>query len=228
VIVYGRNAVKEALRGKRTVRRVIADQNAARDLQFLRRVDYEVAHPRKLEEMCGSPDHQGVIAEASDYPYADAKSLLEPDQTLIIVLDEVTDPRNLGAVCRVAEVAGANGVVIPERRSADVTPVVCKTSAGAVEHLPVAKTRNVSDYLRDAKDAGAWVYGADASGQPYQSFDYSGKTVLVLGAEGRGIRPGVAKACDALVSLPVRGKVESLNVSAAAAALVYGILHSGR
>jgi 23S rRNA (guanosine2251-2'-O)-methyltransferase len=228
MIIYGRNAVKEALRGKRAVHRVLADQNAARDLGFLRRVDYEVAHPRKLEELCGSPDHQGVVADAAEYPYAHANDLLQPENALVLVLDEITDPRNLGAVCRVAECAGATGVVIPERRSADVTPVVCKTSAGAVEHLPVAKVRNVSDYLRDAKKDGAWVYGADAGGQPYGRFDYEGRTVLVLGAEGRGIRPGVAKACDALVSLPIRGKVESLNVSAAASALVYGILHSGR
>ena len=127
-----------------------------------------------------------------------------------------------------AETAGAAGLVIPERRSAQVTPVVCKTSAGAVEHLPVARVRNVADYLASARDAGAWIYGADASGIPYDRPDYSGRKVLVLGSEGRGLRPRVAGACDELIALPVRGKVESLNVSAAAAALVYGILHSDR
>jgi 23S rRNA (guanosine2251-2'-O)-methyltransferase len=226
--IYGRNAVKEALRGRRRVSRIWADQNAGRDLQFLRRVDWEVAHPKQLEELCGSPDHQGVVAEVGDYPYADAADLLEADDALVLVLDEITDPRNLGAIARVAECAGASGLVIPERRAAEVTPVVCKTSAGAVEHLPIAKVRNVADFLGDAKKAGAWVYGADAGGEDYSAFDYSGRSVLVLGAEGRGLRPRVAKSCDALVSVPIRGKVESLNVSAAAAALVYGILHSSR
>jgi 23S rRNA (guanosine2251-2'-O)-methyltransferase len=136
----------------------------------------------------------------------------------------VQDPRNLGAICRVAECAGAAGVVIPERRSAEVTPVVCKASAGAVEHLPVARVRNVADWLRDAKESGAWVYGASADGIPYAQPDYAGRVVLVLGSEGRGLRPRVAGACDELVALPMRGRIESLNVSAAAAALIYGIL----
>jgi 23S rRNA (guanosine2251-2'-O)-methyltransferase len=225
VIVYGRNAVKEALRGKRAVTQVWADRNGIAE-PWLRRVDVTEVDSRKLEELAGSPDHQGVAAEAGDYPYADAASLLEAEDALVVVLDEVTDPRNLGAVARVAECAGAAGLVIPERRAAHVTPVVCKTSAGAVEHLPIAQVRNVSDYLESVKGGSTWVYGADAGGQPYDSFDYSGRKILVLGAEGRGLRPRVAKTCDALVALPIRGHVDSLNVSAAAAALVYGILHS--
>jgi 23S rRNA (guanosine2251-2'-O)-methyltransferase len=125
----------------------------------------------------------------------------------------------------VAEAAGAAGVVVPERRSAEVTPAVCKASAGAVEHLPVARVRNLADWLASAKGAGAWVYGAEAEGGvPYDEPDYRGRVALVLGSEGRGIRPRVAAACDQLVSLPVRGRVRSLNVATAAAALVYGIL----
>jgi 23S rRNA (guanosine2251-2'-O)-methyltransferase len=121
-------------------------------------------------------------------------------------------------------VAGAAGVVIPERRSAEVTPAVCKASAGAVEHLAVARVRNLADWMGEAKKAGAWVYGADPAGIPYENPDYDGRVVLVLGAEEKGLRPRVASACDELVALPVRGNVESLNVSTAAAALVYGIL----
>jgi len=145
---------------------------------------------------------------------------------LVVCLDEVTDPRNLGAICRVAEGAGAAGVVIGERRSAQVTPAVCKASAGAVEHLPVARVRNVADFLAAAKEDGAWVYGASTAPEaiPYDQPDYCGRVVLVLGSEGRGLRPRVAAACDQLIALPMRGRVESLNVSAAAAALVYGIL----
>jgi 23S rRNA (guanosine2251-2'-O)-methyltransferase len=178
----------------------------------------------ELERICGSPDHQGVCAEVEPYAYADPDSLLAADDALVIALDEIQDPHNLGAICRVAEVAGASGVVIPERRSAEVTAAVCKASAGAVEHLPVARVRNLADWLADAKQAGAWVYGADPSGISYAEPDYGGRVVLVLGAEGKGLRPRVAATCDQLVALPVRGNVESLNVSTAAAALVYGIL----
>ncbi len=145
----------------------------------------------------------------------------------MVCLDEVTDPHNLGAVARVAESAGAAGLVIPQRRSAEVTPAACKASAGALEHLPVAMVRNLADWLAEAKDAKAWVYGAAAEGEtvPYDRPDYSGRVVLVLGSEGRGLRPRVSAACDQLVSLPQRGRVGSLNVSTAAAALLYGILH---
>ena len=225
MIVYGRNAVKEALRGRRTVSRVWADRNGIAE-PWLRMIEVEEVESRKLEDIAGSPDHQGVAAETSEYEYVDASTLLDKDDALVLVLDEITDPRNLGAVARVAECGGAAGLVIPERRAAHVTPVVCKTCAGAVEHLPIAQVRNVSDYLEAAKDQQTWVYGADATGEPYDNFDYTGRKILVLGAEGRGLRPRVAKTCDALVALPIRGHVDSLNVSAAAAALVYGILHS--
>jgi 23S rRNA (guanosine2251-2'-O)-methyltransferase len=138
----------------------------------------------------------------------------------------VQDPRNLGAVVRVAECAGASGVVIGERRSAQVTPVVCKASAGAVEHLPIARARNLADYLARAKENGAWVYGASAAdGVPYDQPDYRGKVVVVLGSEGRGLRPRVREGCDQLIALPMRGRIDSLNVSAAASAVLYGILH---
>jgi len=225
LIVYGRNPVREALRGKRSVSRVWATERAARE-DWLRAASPELATDAELEELCGSRDHQGVCAEASEYPYADPFALLEADDALVVCLDQVQDPHNLGAVCRVAECAGAAGVVIGERRSAQVTAAVCKASAGAVDHLDVARAGNLADYLLAAKERGAWVYGAAAEAEtPYDQPDYMGRVVLVLGAEGKGLRPRVASACDALVRLPVHGRVESLNVSAAAAALVYGILH---
>jgi 23S rRNA (guanosine2251-2'-O)-methyltransferase len=223
VIVYGRNPVREALRGRRRVKRVWASRGAARE-RWLAGLDLEAAGDDELERLCGSPDHQGVCADAGAYPYSDTAQLLAPDDALVICLDEVQDPHNLGAVCRVAEGAGAAGVVIPERRAAEVTPAVCKASAGAVEHLAVARVRNLADWLGEAKQAGAWVYGAAAGGVPYERPDYRGRVVLVLGSEGRGLRPRVASACDELVALPMRGRIDSLNVSAAAAALVYGIL----
>lgn len=176
----------------------------------------------ELERLCGSPDHQGVVAEVDPYPYADRNALLRRENALILALDQVQDPRNLGAVCRSAEFAGAAGVVIPERRAAEVTAVACKASAGAVEHLDVARVRNLADWLGEAKAAGFWIWGADADAEqaPWQ-VDLSGPTVLVLGGEGKGIRPRVASACDGLVALPRRGRVQSLNVSTAATALLF-------
>jgi 23S rRNA (guanosine2251-2'-O)-methyltransferase len=145
---------------------------------------------------------------------------------VLVALDELSDPQNLGAICRTAECTGATGVILPERRSAAVTAAVCKASAGAVEHLAVARVRNLADFLADAKAAGCWSYGAAAgAATSYRSVDWRGGVVVVLGGEGRGLRPRVAAACDALVALPIRGRVESLNVSATAAVLLYEILH---
>ena len=226
MILYGRNPVREALAGPRRVETLWATSGAARE-EWLGGVAVREADATELERLCGSPEHQGVCAEAGPYGYADPGSLLSADDALVLCLDEVQDPHNLGAVCRVAESAGASGVVIPERRSAEVTPATCKASAGAVEHLAVARVGNLANWLGEAKDAGAWVYGAANSAEAvaYDKPDYRGRVVLVLGSEGRGLRPRVEGACDALVCLPQRGRVGSLNVATAASALVYGILH---
>lgn len=226
MILYGRQPVREALRvGRRPVTRVWAARGAAKE-PWLAGVRVEDASPAAIEERCGSPQHQGVCAETTGYPYVGAAELLSRSDALLVALDELTDPQNVGAVCRTAECVGATGLVLPERRSAEVTAAVCKASAGAVEHLRVARVRNLADHLADAKAAGMWVYGA-ATGEtavPYDRPDYRGSVVLVLGAEGRGLRPRVAAACDQLVALPLLGQTASLNVSAAAAALLYEIL----
>jgi 23S rRNA (guanosine2251-2'-O)-methyltransferase len=205
--IYGRRPVEEAERGRRRVRRAWRAPEASGE---------------ELERLCGSPDHQGVVAEVDPYPYADPNALLRRDGALLIALDQVQDPRNLGAVCRSAEFAGAAGVVIPDRRSAEITAVACKASAGAVEHLEIARVRNLADWLAEAKAASFWIWGADAEAKqaPWDS-DLSGPTVLVLGGEGKGIRPRVTAACDGLLALPRFGHVDSLNVSAAAAALLF-------
>jgi 23S rRNA (guanosine2251-2'-O)-methyltransferase len=223
MIVYGRNAVREALRGPRRVHHVWATQAAAREDWSPAKVTVVAAE--EIEQRAGSDGHQGVCAKVDPYTYADAAELLAAPDPLIVALDEVTDPQNLGAICRTAETAGATGVVVPERRSAEVTPAVCKASAGAVEHLRIARVRNLADFLADAKRAGCWCYGADAGARTrYDQPDYSGGVVVVLGAEGRGLRPRVAAGCDDLVSLPMRGRIGSLNVSATAAVLLYEIL----
>jgi 23S rRNA (guanosine2251-2'-O)-methyltransferase len=226
VILYGRNPVREALRaGRRRIEQVWATDSAAREPWLRDRGDVRIVSPAELERRCGSPDHQGICAEAGGYPYVAAGELLAADAPLVVALDEIQDPQNLGAICRSAECAGATGVVIPERRAAAITPAVAKASAGAVEHLRVARVRNLADFLADAKAAGCWCYGADPQADTaYDEPDYGGGVVLVMGAEGKGLRPRVAKSCDALIALPIRGRIGSLNASAAAAALLYGIL----
>lgn len=206
-VVYGRNPVREAQRGRRRVHRVWSAAEVPAE---------------ELTRRAGSPDHQGLVAEVDPYPYADPGTLLRSPQALVVALDQVQDPHNLGAVCRSAEAAGASGVVIPERRAAPVTAAVAKASAGAVEHLPVARVRNLADWLGVAREQGAWIYGADeGAAASYQTLDFSGRVVLVLGGEGSGIRPRVAKGCDALVRIPTAGRVGSLNVAAAAAVLLF-------
>jgi 23S rRNA (guanosine2251-2'-O)-methyltransferase len=223
MIVYGRNAVHEAIRGPRTVSHVWATTNAGREPWLAHSgVRVTLEPPDAIARRSGSDGHQGVCAEVSDFRYAEADQLLAREQALIVALDQVQDPQNLGSICRSAECAGAAGLVLPERRTAEVTPAVCKASAGAVEHLPMAQVRNLTDFLGEAKSAGFWCYGADGDAKlDYRKVDLSGPVVLVMGSEGRGLRPRVASACDALISLPLRGRIESLSVGAAAAVLLY-------
>lgn len=233
MVLYGRNAVHEALRGSREVQHIWATRHAVEE-PWLAAVAMDasavdvniVADGSWIERRSGSPDHQGVCAQVGPFRYAYVDELLKVKRPLIVALDEIQDPQNLGAIARTAECAGATGIVIPARRSADVTPAVCKASAGAVEHIPIARARNLADFLRDAREIGAWVYGAEGEGGvPYTGVDYAGAgVVLVMGSEGRGLRPRVASNCDGLVALPLRGRIESLNVSAAASALLYEIV----
>ncbi|HEX4564322.1 MAG TPA: RNA methyltransferase [Solirubrobacteraceae bacterium] len=240
MIVYGRNPVREALRGRRaqSVRDVWATSAAARE-GWLGELSPRITAALEIADRCGSDAHQGVCAEAGEYPYVPDEELLSAGDAVIVVLDELSDPQNLGSICRTCECAGARGVVIPERRAAEVTPAVCKASAGAVEHLALARTRNIADFIARARDAGFWCYGASADAVAardgarerapvaYDAPDYRGAPVaLVLGSEGRGLRPRVASACDELIALPMRGRVASLGVAAAGAAILYEILQN--
>jgi 23S rRNA (guanosine2251-2'-O)-methyltransferase len=206
-LIYGRRPVEEAQRGRRHVHRIWRAPEMP---------------PEELERLCGSPDHQGMVAEVDPYPYADPEALLDAEDALVVALDQIQDPHNLGAIARAAEVAGAAGVVIPERRAASVTAAACKASAGAVEHLPLARVRNLADWLVGAKQRGAWIYGASADAErAYTDVDWSGRAVLVLGSEGAGLRTRVALTCDELISIPVAGAVGSLNASVAAAVILF-------
>jgi len=213
-VIYGRRPVEEAERGRRAVHRIWRAPDTP---------------ATELERRCGSPDHQGVVAEVDPYPYADPGALLAADDALVVVLDQIQDPQNLGAICRSAEVAGAAGVVIPDRRAAGITPAACKASAGAVEHLSVARVRNLADWLAAAKERGAWIYGASSAAErAYTEVDRKGRAVLVMGSEGEGLRPRVAGSCDELVAIPQLGRVASLNAAAAAAAILFEAVRQRR
>jgi 23S rRNA (guanosine2251-2'-O)-methyltransferase len=221
-LICGRQAVREALRGRREVGVIWCSRRSRESLDWLP-ASARVETSEKLDTLAETPDHQGVVAEVSPYPYADASALFARENAFLVALDEVTDPHNLGAVARVAECGGADGLVITKRRSAAVTAAACRTSAGAVEHLPIAQVENLADALLRARRPGLWSYGAagDAATR-YDQADYrEGGTVFVLGAEGAGLRPRVRKACDTTVSIPMRGRIDSLNVSTAAAVLIF-------
>lgn len=222
-LVYGRRAVREALRGRREVLEVWATERALNAEPWLAQARPKAKADRDLAERADTRDHQGVLALVEPYPYADAYALAAAERPLLAVLDRVTDPRNLGAVCRSAEGAGATGVVVPAHGAAVITPAVARASAGAIEHLPVAVVTNLARYLEEVKGVDLWVYGA-AGGEGTASMwetDLAGGLALVFGAEGKGLRPLVKRTCDALVSIPLAGAVESLNVSVAAAVLLY-------
>jgi len=219
-LVYGRRAVREALRGRRAVREVLVSERAKGE-DWLPRRRVQLRPERELTELAGTRDHQGIVARCEPFVYADAFELAAADQPLIACLDQVTDPRNLGAVARAAEGAGATGIVLPAHSSARVTPAVCRASAGAVEHLPVAVVPNLARFLKEIKGPRLWVYAADLGGEPMWDADLRGGVVLVFGAEGKGLRPLVRRACDGVVSVPLLGVVESLNVSVAAGLLLY-------
>jgi len=223
--VYGRRPVREALRGPREVLELWATERALKAEPWLRereRPRVQVKLERDLSEAAGTRDHQGVLAWCEPYRYADAYELAAVERPLLACLDQVSDPRNLGAVVRSAEGAGATGVVVPAHGSARVTAAVCRASAGAVEHLPVAVVTNLARYLADIKRDHLWVAAAAGDGgTPMWQADLSGGIAFVFGAEGKGLRPLVRRTCDLAVSVPQLGQVESLNVSVAAALLLY-------
>jgi 23S rRNA (guanosine2251-2'-O)-methyltransferase len=223
--VYGRRPVEELLRGRREVLEIWATERAVKAEGWLRGVDrprVQVKLDRDISEAAETRDHQGVLAWCEPYRYADAYELVAGDRPLIACLDQVSDPRNLGAVARAAEGAGATGIVVPAHGSALVTPVVCRASAGAVEHLPIAVVTNLARYLEEIKSGTLWVAGATGeTGTPMWKADLSGGLAFVFGAEGKGLRPLVRRTCDLFIAIPQLGRVESLNVSVAAALLLY-------
>jgi 23S rRNA (guanosine2251-2'-O)-methyltransferase len=221
-LIYGRRAVREALRGPREVLELWVTERALRAEPWLNGMRRQVKPERELSEAAGTRDHQGVLAWAEPFRYADAYELAAVESPLLLCLDQVTDPHNLGAVARTGEAGGATGVVVPAHNSARVTPAVVRASAGAIEHLPVAVVKNMARYLSEVKGPQLWAWAAagDAETTLWEA-DLTGGIALVLGAEGRGVRPLVRRTCDAAVSIPLLGDIESLNVSVAAGVLLY-------
>ncbi len=232
--IEGRNAVLEALRAGTPIDKVyIAKGETDAALRHLasaareRGIAVVDCDRRKLDAMSVTHAHQGVIAVAAVREYADVSDILQAardkgEAPLVVVCDELSDPHNLGAVIRTAECAGAHGVIIPKRRSAGLTAIVGKTSAGAVSYLPVARVPNLTTLLKELKKEGLWVYGTAANGATslYRA-DFKGPAAIVIGSEGAGMGRLVSQCCDFLVSIPMKGKLNSLNASAAAAILLY-------
>ena len=233
-IIEGRNAVIEALRAGTAIDKIYlqkgeTDKTLGHIASKARSAGAVVveADKRKLDAMSRTHAHQGVIALCAVREYASVEDILQAaadkgEAPLLVVCDELSDPHNLGAVIRTAECAGAHGVIIPKRRSAGLTAVVAKTSAGAVSYLPVARVPNLTAVLKQLKEEGLWVFGADAAGgtRLYDA-DLKGPAAIVIGSEGSGMGRLVAETCDFLVRIPMKGKLNSLNASAAAAILLY-------
>lgn len=233
-IIEGRNAVIEALRTETTIDKIyIAKGETDKTLGHIASKARDMgivvveADRRKLDNMSRTHAHQGVIALAAVREYVSVQSILDAaaekgEAPLLVVCDEISDPHNLGAILRTAECAGAHGVIIPKRRSAGLTAVVAKTSAGAVSYMPVARVPNIAALLKDLKKQGVWVFGTAAEGTTtLYDADLKGAAAIVIGSEGDGMSRLVAENCDFLVSIPMKGRISSLNASAAAAILLY-------
>ncbi|GGR70813.1 23S rRNA (guanosine(2251)-2'-O)-methyltransferase RlmB [Deinococcus seoulensis] len=229
MLLYGRNPVLEALQDGRVSEVLVARGVEEAFVAQLKAsgVKLRFAPRIELDQLAGTTQHQGVMAEVEDMAWADVDDILalaeqRGEDLLIVLLDGITDPRNFGAIIRSAEVLGAHGVVVEERRSAPLSPVVAKTAAGATSYLPVAQTKNLPRLIEQLKQENVWVYGAAGeAAEDVRRIDFSGKVALVIGAEGEGMRRLVREKCDALVSIPVRGRVQSLNASVAAGILLF-------
>ncbi len=223
-VIYGVRPVIEALRSRRREVFEILDATGNREVKKAAAasgVPVKKVPRARLEQLTRGGTHQGVAARVGPYPYSGLEEILAVPNPLVLVLDGVTDPRNLGDVLRAADGAGASGVVIPKDRAVGVTPVAVKASAGASEHVRIARETNLRRSLEKIKEAGVWTYAAEGGAPAYTNLDLSGPVAFVLGSEGKGIRRLVREGCDGPVSIPMRGAVSSLNVSVAAAILLF-------
>ena len=233
-IIIGRNAVKEALRSNRNIDYIMVSNIKNKTLMDIfklaksKSILIKEVDNKKLDFMADNENHQGIIAVCSVKEYSSIDDIFKLSEErneppFIIILDEIEDPHNLGAIIRTAECAGAHGVIIPKRRSAGLTYSVGKTSAGALEYVPVVRVSNISSTIDDLKNRGVWVYGTDMVGSLWCNEDLRGAIALVIGNEGKGMSRLVKEKCDKLLSLPMKGKIQSLNASVAAGIMMYEI-----
>ncbi len=234
-LIIGRNAVAEALKSGREIDCLLVakGERSGSIGQIISRcrdngIVVKEVDSRKLDSLCGGENHQGVAARAAAHEYSDIATILaaaeeKGEAPFIVVCDSLEDPHNLGAIIRTADACGAHGIVIPKRHGVALTYAVGKVSAGAVEYVPVARVSNLASAIDELKEKGLWVYGADMQGEDFGKVDFSGAVALVVGSEGKGISRLIREKCDFLVSLPMKGKINSLNASVAAGILMYEV-----
>ena len=235
-IIYGRNPVMEALRSGREIDRLLiahgvtgGSVTAIRAKCASRGILIKEISPQKLDYYCGGGNHQGVAVMIASQEYSTVEEILavakeREEKPFIIICDEIEDPHNLGAIIRTAEACGVHGIIIPKRRSASLNATVEKTSAGALAYMKVARVTNISNTVDELKEKGIWVFGADMDGTPFTQIDYNIPCAVVIGNEGKGIGPLVQKKCDGIISLPMFGKMNSLNAAVAAGVLLYEVV----
>lgn len=239
-LVIGRNAVRELLHSNRDVDKILVQRgNREGSIVVIVAEAVELGIPvietdkNKLDAMAGFVPHQGVIAMASEKEYCTVEDILaiseeRGEAPFIVIADGITDPYNLGALIRCAEGSGAHGLIIPKRRAVGVTPLVAKSSTGAIEHLAIAKVSNIANTVRVLKEKGVWVYAAEAGGTPYYQTNFKGACAVVFGSEGNGVSPVVIENCDGVTSIPMYGKVNSFNVSTAASVILCEVAKQNR
>ncbi len=239
-IVAGRNAVRELLAGGRDIDKIFTargERDGSITLLVAEAIERKIpvleVDKKKLDDMTGGMRHQGIVAVAAERDYCSIDDMIQDaeargEEPFIIIADEIADPHNLGAIIRSAECAGAHGIVIPKRRASGLTAVVAKSSAGAIEHVKIARVSNLNATVEELKERGFWIYAADMDGTPYYETDLRGRVALILGNEGNGIRRLLKENADFVISIPMYGRLNSLNVSAAAAVLLFEAAHQRR
>lgn len=229
MLVYGRNVVNEILNSKTKIYKVFLDNNY-KDEEILNKIDkcgLKKFHidKNKLDKMCGSSTNQGIAMDIEEFNYYDIKAIEEDDKAnFVVMLDSLEDPHNFGAIIRTCECAGVDYIIIPRNRSVSVNSTVYKTSSGALSNVKIVEVVNLHNTIKKLKDLGYWVYGSDAKGKDYRSIDFGGKTCLIIGSEGHGLKQIVNNSCDEIISLPMKGKINSLNASVAAGIFIYEIM----
>ena len=229
MLVYGRNVVNEILNGKTKIYKVFLDNNY-KDEDILNKIDKRGLKKfhidkSKLDKMCGNSTNQGIAMDIEEFNYYDIKTIEKDDKSnFVVMLDSIEDPHNFGAIIRTCECAGVDYIIIPKNRSVSVNSTVYKTSSGALSNMKIVEVTNLHNTIKKLKDLGFWVYGSDAKGKDYRSIDFSGKTCLIIGSEGHGLKQIVSNSCDEIISLPMKGKINSLNASVAAGIFIYEIM----